>query len=133
MKLPEWITGSSGFGDDAERQRVLGVGMHHRHDVGPRLEDRGMDEALQIRLALVADRLAHLVELDQVVALDQFRRQRARHEEALRIVGMAHADMAVGIDHVFVGENAIGDDEVAQQIVELAHGGCSRLWDLDQP
>ncbi len=66
MKLPEWITGSSGFVDQAERQRVLGVGMHHRHHVGPRLEDRRMDEAFQIRLALVVDRLALLIELDQV-------------------------------------------------------------------
>jgi hypothetical protein len=34
---------------------------------------------------------------------------------------MAHADMAVGIDHVFVGENAIGDHKVAQEIFELGH------------
>jgi hypothetical protein len=30
--------------------------------------------------------------------------------------------VAIGIDHIFVGENAIGDDEVAQDIVKLAHG-----------
>jgi hypothetical protein len=64
-------------------------------------------------------------------SIDQFRRQRARHEETLRIVGMAHADMAVGIDHVFVGENAIGDDEVAQEIVKLAHDGSFRV--INQP
>src|SRR6516164_8468206 len=81
-----------------------------------------MDEALDIGLALVIDRLALGVELDQIVAFDQFRRQRARHEEALRVVGMAHADMAVGVDHVFIGENAVGDDKIAQQVFELAHG-----------
>jgi hypothetical protein len=45
----------------------------------------------------------------------------------LRIVGMTHADMAIGIDHVFVGEDAIGNDEVAENIVELAHGVLSLL------
>jgi hypothetical protein len=30
--------------------------------------------------------------------------------------------MAVGIDHVFVREDTIGNDEVAENIVELAHG-----------
>src|SRR3974377_2200902 len=80
-----------------------------------------MDETLEIGLALVVDRLAFGVELDQIVAFDQFRRQRARHEESLRVVGMAHADMAIGVDDVFIGENAIGDDKIAQQVFELAH------------
>ena len=44
------------------------------------------------------------------MALDKFRRARARHEKAFRIVGMAHADMTIGIDHVFMGQDAIGDD-----------------------
>jgi hypothetical protein len=33
--------------------------------------------------------------------------------------------MAIGVDHVFVGENAVGDDEVAQEIVKLAHDASS--------
>jgi hypothetical protein len=97
------------------------MGVHHRGDIGPRLENRRMDEALEIGLTLVIDGFALLVELDQVVALDQFRSQRARHEKPLRIVGMPHADMAIGIDHVFVGKNAVRDDDVAQQVFELAH------------
>jgi hypothetical protein len=40
---------------------------------------------------------------------------------------MAHADVAIGIDHIFVRENAVGDDEVAQDIVDLAHGVPSLL------
>ena len=101
--------------------------MNHRCDVGPRLEDCCVDEAFQIGLALVTNRFAHLIELDQIVMLDQLWRQRARHKEMLRIIGMAHADMAIGVDHVFVGEDAIGNDEVAEDIVELAHGVLSLL------
>ena len=86
-----------------------------------------MDIALEIGLTLVLDRLTRLIELDQIVAFDQFRRARARHEEAFRIVGMPHADMAIGIDDVFVGENTVGDNKVAQEIVELAHVGVSIL------
>ena len=86
MKLPEWITGRSWVAlRDAERQDVLGMRMHHRHDVRPRFEDAGMDEALEIeRALLVAHRLAVEVELDDVVALDQLGRERARDEEMLR-------------------------------------------------
>jgi hypothetical protein len=40
---------------------------------------------------------------------------------------MPHADMAVGIDDILVGENTVGDDEIAEQIVKLAHGGLSIL------
>ena len=83
-----------------------------------------MDETLEIGLPLVADRLTLLVELDQIVPLDQFRRTRPRQEEAFRIVGVPHADVAVGVDHVLIGEDAVGDDEIAQKIVELAHVGC---------
>jgi hypothetical protein len=60
MKLPEWITGCSGV-------------LIRPNGSGPRLQYRGVDEALKIGLTLVADRLALLIELDQIVALDQFR------------------------------------------------------------
>src|ERR1700722_19282976 len=82
IKLPEWITGSSGF------------------DTGP---NGSGSSARACTTATMSTR-------------DPSRRQRAPHEEALRIVGMTYAYMAIGIDHVFVGKNAIGDDEVAQQI-----------------
>ena len=29
---------------------------------------------------------------------------------------MAHADMAVGIDHAFMGKNAVRDDEIPQDV-----------------
>ena len=80
----------------------------------------GISRPFRFDLDLISD--APDIEFDQIVAFDQFRRQRARHEEALRVVGMAHADMAVGVDYVFIGENAVGDDKIAHQVFELAHG-----------
>ena len=76
MKLPEWMTGLERRRlRDAERQRILGVGMHDGMDIGPRLEDRRVDEALEIeRAALVAHRPAVEPEFDDVVRLDQFGR-----------------------------------------------------------
>ena len=38
---------------------------------------------------------------------------------------MANADVAVGVDHVLMGENAVGNHEIAQNVVELAHDGSS--------
>ena len=36
---------------------------------------------------------------------------------------MAHAHMAIGIDDVLAGEDAVGDHEVAHQGGEVGHGG----------
>src|SRR5262249_5803126 len=52
-----------------------------------------------------------------------------RDEEALGIVGMAHADVAVGIDHVLLGEDAVGDDEVLDEVVEIGHELISAITD----
>ena len=81
-----------------------------------------MDEALEIgRAAARIDRLALERELHDVVLLDAVRRARARQQEALRIVGMARADMAEGVDHAFAGEDAVGGDDFFEQGVELGH------------
>jgi hypothetical protein len=34
--------------------------------------------------------------------------------------------MAVGVDHVLLGEDAVGDDEVRDDGVEVAHGSMTR-------
>jgi hypothetical protein len=44
----------------------------------------------------------------------------------LRIVGMAHADMAVRVHHFLSRQDAIGDDEVLNDGVEIAHGWLTR-------
>src|SRR5262245_36955456 len=107
--------------DETERKRVFGMCMDHRRYVWACLKNRCVNEALQIGMALIVDRLALPIELDQVVAFDQFGGERARHKETLRIVGMANADVAVGINHVFLCKDTVGDDEVTKKIVELAH------------
>src|SRR5215831_13928434 len=35
---------------------------------------------------------------------------------------MAHADVAIGIDHAFVGEDAVGDDNLADVELQVVHG-----------
>src|SRR4051794_30286158 len=98
------------------------MGMHHGIDVRPGSQDASMNEALQVeRTFLVFHRLPAHVELDDVLLLDQLRRQRARDEEGLRILGIADADMAIGVDHVLLGEDTVGDDEVFDDGIEIGH------------
>ena len=129
MKLPEWITGRSGVAWATPNGRMSSAwACTTDMDVRPRLEDGGVDEALEIeRARLVAHRLAVEAELDDVVALHQVGRERAGEEEVLRIVGMADADMAVGVDHVLLGEDAVGDHEILDDGVER----CSCCDDPD--
>src|SRR5262245_42021205 len=54
--------------------------------------------------------------LDDVGALHERRRERVRQEEALGIVWMTHADVTVGVDHVLPREDAVGDDELGDQL-----------------
>jgi hypothetical protein len=44
----------------------------------------------------------------------------------LRIVWIADADMAVGIDHVLFGKDTIGDNEVFDDGIEIAHVAMTR-------
>ena len=101
--------------------------MHDRMDVRPRFVDGGMDETLKIQRALlVAHRLAVEPEFDDIVTLDQFWRHRARQKEMLRVVRVADADMTVGIHHLLAREDAVGDDEILDDGVEIAHGSMAR-------
>ena len=112
---------------DAEGQGVLGMGMDDGHHVRPRRKDRRMNKALEIKAAaVVANRPAVEVELDDVLGADQLRCQRAGDQEMAGVVRMAHADMAVGVDHLLPGEDPVGDDEVLHQGVESAHGRSSQ-------
>ena len=45
----------------------------------------------------------------------------------LRIVGMTDADVAVGVDHLFFGEDAVGDHEVLDDGVDIAHVSMTRI------
>ena len=108
---------------DAEGEDVFGMSMDHGVHVGARLIDRGVDEPLQVKRArLAAHRLAVEAQFHDVAALDQIGSERAREKEMLRLVRVPDADVAVGIHHVFLGEDAVGDHEVLDDGVEAAHG-----------
>ena len=107
---------------DAEGQRVLGMRVYDRHDIGPRLEDRGVNEPLEIKRAFF---LAHWppveTELDDVIGGDELRSYRAGDQKMVRVVRVTQADMAVGVDHVLLCEDAIGNHQIPEGVVEAAH------------
>src|SRR5580700_95478 len=107
---------------DTEGQRVLGMGMNDRHDIRPRREDRRMNETLKIETAVIlAYGLTIEVKLEDVFGTDQLRGQRAGNQEAVGVVRVTDADMTVGVDDLLPGEDAIGDHEILDQGVEIAH------------
>src|SRR3546814_6809580 len=90
-----------------------------------------MDEALQIQGSILGgDRFAGQVEFDDILASHQFGRQRARDEEAVGTVRMAHAHMAIGVDHVFLRQRAVRDHQVTDELVEIGriHAHYSPPW-----
>src|SRR5258708_1378823 len=69
---------------DTEGQSVLRMGMNDSDDIRPRREDRRMDEALEIKAAvLVPHRLTVQVELDDVLGAHQLRSERPGDQEAV--------------------------------------------------
>src|SRR5437660_223716 len=59
---------------DPEGQSVLGMRVYYRHHIRPGLEDRRVNEALEIEGgARIAHRLAVEAELDDVLGTDQLR------------------------------------------------------------
>src|ERR1700736_2162693 len=115
------------FRRDAERDRAGAVVVHDRHDLWPRLVDRAVDEAFEVRLAALGiDRRAVEGELHQVGNFDAVGGARPRHQIAVGPLGMAHGDMAEPVDHAFVGENTVRGDEFFQHEVEVGHGRILR-------
>jgi len=81
-----------------------------------------MNEPLVIkRAAVIAQGRAIEIERDDMIFLDHLRRDRGGEQEPLRIVGMAHAHVAIGVHHILAGEDAVGDNEVAHQGRDVAH------------
>ena len=101
----------------------------HGVHVRPRLKDLAVDHALRIRPFLRRyDRIGVEIVFEDVVRLDQSRRARARKELSIRIVRVAQADMAEGIEDAFVRHDAVSGGEVAAKIGEcVGQGGDSWL------
>ena len=94
--------------------------------VRPRLVDLAVDEALEEHAAAaLVDGIAIEIELHDVGGGDVRRRHRARHQVAVRIGRVADADMAKGVEHALIGQNAVRRDEIVDQcgIDRAARGG----------
>jgi predicted DNA-binding transcriptional regulator YafY len=78
-----------------------------------------MDEAFDIRRETFRlfrlDRIAGERVGEDVLGLDQLGRARPRQQIDNVVLGMAHADMAEGIDDAFIGQDAVGGDQLVDQ------------------
>jgi hypothetical protein len=106
---------------DAKRQNGLSVGMDHGVDVRPRLIDGAVDIALQIGRAYVALRRAVELELDDVRGCDELGAERPRQQIMVGLVRMADADVAVGVDHLLLRQNPVGDHQIADRTFQFIH------------
>ena len=88
-----------------------------------------MDEALEIaRPAARVDGGAVEVVLHDVGRRHQLGSDRARHQVAVGGFLVTHAHMAVPVDHALVGQDAVGGDQVLDQLrVNRARRGGRRL------
>ena len=102
--------------------------VHDRVYVRPSLVDRGVDEALDIRMAPPrVERGARYVELHQVVGGDERGCAGARHDEVRRPFGMAAAHVPERVDHALAGQDAVGGKQVVDRDGErLAHVALQR-------
>src|SRR4051794_30963445 len=90
-------------------------GVHAR----VRLVDPAVQMPLQVeRPRLGPDRAAIEGELHDVAGVDDAGTARAREQVAVRMGGMAYADMAEGIENALVRQNAIGDDQILDDAFE---------------
>src|ERR1700730_12093408 len=107
---------------DAKGQDVFGMRVHHRHYIRPRFENCAMNEPFEIEVAFFfPHRLAVEGELDDIFVSDQFRSPRTRQKKTVRSLPMPNANMAVRVHHFLVSKDAVGDDEIVQQIVQVSH------------
>ena len=89
--------------------------------VGARFIDGAVDEALDVRRRrIIGQRRAVERELENVLRFDQLRAARAREQVALGMQRMSHADVSISIDHALRREDAVGDDEVVDALLEGA-------------
>lgn len=93
---------------------VVANGLHF----WPRLKDAGVNEPLAVWAASIAlQLLAFQVVRLEVVLGNQLRRAGPRHDVAVRMLRMANAHMTEGVEDAMMRQDAVGNDELAQQIV----------------
>src|SRR5690348_9279483 len=96
--------------------------VHHRHHIGPSFEDTSMDEAFEVEGSpFFLHRPAVQGEFDDVFWSYQFRGQRTGQKKPVRSLRMTNADMTISIDDLLMSKDAVGDDEIVQQMVQMNH------------
>jgi len=94
--------------------------MADRHHLRPRLVNLAVDHALGILPdAGLRERPRFQIVRDEVVGRDQFGRARTRQQIPVGVARHAHADMAEGVDHTLVGDDAVGERELAAGFGEI--------------
>src|SRR5215475_8293311 len=100
------------------------MGVYHRLHVRPCLVNPAVNEPLMIKRATV---IAHWgaieIEFDDMIFHDHFGRDRGCEQEPIWIAGMTHAHMAIGVDYILAGQDAVGDHKVAHQCRKFGHEG----------
>jgi len=101
---------------DAEGDHGGRMTVHHRIDFRPAAIDLAVNEPLQVQALTRGHNRATLEVEQQDVLLGDLRGSDvARQKELLRILGIAHADVAKGIDDVLVEEDVVGRDQVLNE------------------
>ena len=107
----------------AESKAALTIdGKNYEYDVRPGTVDLGVDETLQVRGALVAQRVAVLVEAKNIGARHQRRRHAAREEEPVAAREIARTDVAEPVDHPLVEQDVVRVDQLVDQRGRGGHG-----------
>src|SRR6266436_8385871 len=93
------------------------MAMYDRLDVGMGLVDFAVDEALDIeRTTAWLESIAVEIELQDIAGRDQARSHAAGEQKAPRVRLVPHADMSEAIDHALVREDAVGGDEIVNEV-----------------
>ena len=121
---PEVEEGNELHPGRAEGQHCRRVVVTHGIDVGPRFVDLAVDDHLAVETHVGGhDRLGIQRHLQDIGRLDQLRGAVPRDEIAVRILGIADADVSERVDNAFIGENAVGDGQFVAQFGEsVGHG-----------
>src|SRR5215472_5318798 len=101
----------------AERNDRRRMAMYDRPDVGMGLVDFAVDEALDIEGTTVwLERISVEIELHDVVGGHQAGSHAACEQKMPRVSIVPHADMSKTVDHALVREDAVGGDEIVDEI-----------------
>src|SRR6185437_11524322 len=95
---------------DPKGQNVFGVRVHHGHYFRSRLKDASMDEAFKIEgTRFLLHRRTVECKGNDVAMGDESWGHRTSKEKIFRSVRMTDANMAIGVNHILMGEYAVGN------------------------